>query len=58
MLLRDLIHGDIELTSVESGSIGLCVMQRLGGITLLGGSGAARTRVEAGRCLTCKRFEP
>lgn len=51
MLLRDPIHGDIELTSVESEIIDLPVMQRLRGIKQLGTAhlvypGALHTRFD------------
>jgi uncharacterized protein len=51
MLLRDPIHGDIELTSVESEILDLPVMQRLRGIKQLGTAhlvypGALHTRFD------------
>ena len=51
MLIRDPIHGDIELTSVEATLLDLPVMQRLRGIKQLGTAhlvypGALHTRFD------------
>ena len=51
MLLRDPIHGDIELSSLETALIDLPVMQRLRGIKQLGTAylvypGALHTRFD------------